>query len=224
MTSTHASAVKLTAAQTEQLAHYAGRLAGTVSRSTDAPRNMGVTNRLTDAGLLEQVPGGFWHARQITREGLRALGGEWTVLVERADALDALPTDDEVEETVVAATVVEQDAPRQDLDGEFRYDEQGNARYWTPEEVAAERARAERAEQLADAIVERRPMLPGRDLVAEPLTGDEVLDVNAAVSLALLRLDPFAVAAAFADAEPGPEVDAPREQPEPLEWSSIARG
>jgi hypothetical protein len=41
--------------------------------------------------------------------------------------------------------------------------------------------------------------------------------------LALLRLDPFTVAAAFADAEPGPEVDDPREQPEPVEWSSIAR-
>lgn len=79
-----------------------------------------------------------------------------------------LPEPAEVDE-VAPAVVVEQDAPRQDLDGEFRHEATCTPdpaactctpRYWTAEEVAAER----------------------RDL-------------------ALLRLDPFAVAAAFADAE-----------------------
>jgi hypothetical protein len=121
-----------------------------------------------------------------------------------------------VEEPVIvragqAAPLAQHDAPRQDAPAEV-----------TPERVA-------------DAILDRRPIL---DLYGRPaeLTREQAETVDAGVTLAtkrlaarygvtpaeVIRLGRDVVEETSAPVEPGPEVDDPREQPEPVEWSEVA--
>lgn len=119
MTSTTTPAApKLTVPQVEQLAHY-----GTEGHEQrNAPRNMTVTNRLTDLGLLAGVPGGFWHERRITPAGVAALValGLAESAEERAEVEAPAVTVEaaEVAETVEAVEAVEAEARRADRERE----------------------------------------------------------------------------------------------------------
>jgi hypothetical protein len=121
----------------------------------------------------------------------------------------------------------------------------------TPERVTCPACRPLlQVEQIADAILDRVPALPvlrpevdlanlGAELLAEPLTPAELETFDAGVTLATRRLaerygtTPEEVARLGREVieetldrvdEPGPEVDDPREEPRPLEWSEVASG
>jgi hypothetical protein len=93
-------------------------------------------------------------------------------------------------------------------------------------------------ERVADAILDRRPILdlfPGRARETGSLTREQAETVDAGVTVAterlaarygvtpaeVIRLGRDVVEETLAPVEPGPEVDDPREQPRPVEWSEV---
>lgn len=135
------------------------------------------------------------------------------------------------------APLVEQDAPWRDLAVEALLDEvEARAEQQHADDEADREANAVEpatAEQVADAILDRRPILdlfPSRDL-----TREQCETVDAGVTLATRRLAARygvtpsevirlgrEVVEQYEPVEPGSEVDDPREQPRPLGWDEVA--